>query len=1242
MNTLNETLYIAFFIGIAGIVAVLFYMLGQLLERMSASKNNKSVVNSLLSNQRLAKELTQESTIHRRIADRYREAFDRKETYWQTVRGRWQEEADKAKKIISKQETDRTQNINELKESNKKLLALENNFQKIKRGSDTELTQFKSTNAEDSEIEKTEDEAEKSQQELQGLIDAELTNVATIARQLEKKEEKITKLEKVIHRKNNDLNELKNISQNSGDLEQKFKVLTESFLEQEKEYEAIFLNLKSRTEEVETLNSKLSENTKEIATLRSNAEAVDSAEDLKGRVFMNETQLLEKDQECKKLATKLDQTKHTLEQLKVDLNSKNQKLTALVAQAENRSEIDQLTAKVEEYEKTLAERDEQLAQLHQKHEAVEKSFNDQAGRIEEIDNDGSFKQSEIEKLRQELSGKSDALNEIHKQIQKLEQTVASKDENIEQLKEQVQDTTQLQGLSKKLALLQGQISEKDNALAKLEQKLGEEKSHASSIQAVLQEREQECNNHQDLQVHSKKQNNQINQLSEHNQEKQKRIDELESTLHSAQEKLTNKEHKIVKLNDQFNTVIHEKDTALEALRMKKGDIENQRNTLQTHVTDLEGEISHLKEHNKGKQKSINELEDTLRGVQDKLKYKENELDNVAVELNSLKQENDAFVTSLSKQKSNLENQLSSVQSQVAKLEEKISELGGFNIAKQKQIDEFESKLKASESALTQKQQKLIDLESISKQYSDEKQQSQELHKKISEYQKDIAHLSEHNNGKQRRIDEVEHFLDEKTTLFANISSDKERIEKQNNELQSELQKHKDEIDHLINHNNGKQKRIDELEHSQGENDVKLTKLKSKLLEKQSHSDSLVIEGESKATKLTELENTLNQRNAELESLRQQASDTSKADELNSQLNQKQEENNTKQQKISQLEHLLDENQKQITILKASLIDTTEIDSLKSMLTGKETLLSSMTQQMKDKQNMLDELEKALQAAHRELIEAQQTLSDNTEQEQLQTELENKSAKLDMLLYETVAKDGKISELELNLQEKARQLRQAELKAIDTTELELLKKRLEERDSHITFLDNSSATANMRLTDLEKHISLRDAEITKLQDQATDTSKLDDLLLDLQSKEQHLSIISADAAQSSSKVEQLETSLAEMKSSINAKDAELISMREEINDLNRKNVLAAFGEGNVEQHPQMGIIYIKIPNVTDNLQEIFGISEILNQQLNDLGVYRFKQVALWTESQAGHFQEQLNFEGSISREQWPKQAQRLTD
>jgi predicted flap endonuclease-1-like 5' DNA nuclease len=57
-----------------------------------------------------------------------------------------------------------------------------------------------------------------------------------------------------------------------------------------------------------------------------------------------------------------------------------------------------------------------------------------------------------------------------------------------------------------------------------------------------------------------------------------------------------------------------------------------------------------------------------------------------------------------------------------------------------------------------------------------------------------------------------------------------------------------------------------------------------------------------------------------------------------------------------------------------------------------------------------------------------------------------------------------------------------------------------------------------------------------------------------------------------------------------------------------------------------------------LKLIRGIGPVLEKLLHRLGVYQFKQVALWTEADIDYFDAQLQaFRGRIRRENWVRSA-----
>lgn len=62
---------------------------------------------------------------------------------------------------------------------------------------------------------------------------------------------------------------------------------------------------------------------------------------------------------------------------------------------------------------------------------------------------------------------------------------------------------------------------------------------------------------------------------------------------------------------------------------------------------------------------------------------------------------------------------------------------------------------------------------------------------------------------------------------------------------------------------------------------------------------------------------------------------------------------------------------------------------------------------------------------------------------------------------------------------------------------------------------------------------------------------------------------------------------------------------------------------------------------DDLTRIKGIGPKLSARLNDLGIYHFKQIASWSDSEAKWVEDFLSFKGRVARENWITQARVLT-
>ncbi len=79
-------------------------------------------------------------------------------------------------------------------------------------------------------------------------------------------------------------------------------------------------------------------------------------------------------------------------------------------------------------------------------------------------------------------------------------------------------------------------------------------------------------------------------------------------------------------------------------------------------------------------------------------------------------------------------------------------------------------------------------------------------------------------------------------------------------------------------------------------------------------------------------------------------------------------------------------------------------------------------------------------------------------------------------------------------------------------------------------------------------------------------------------------------------------------------------------------------GSVSQDPVHGIIYSSVPDGgADDLKQIKGVAKVLEGKLNDIGIYRFKQVAVWTDAACEEFSKMLTFKDRIYRDNWIAQA-----
>ena len=61
---------------------------------------------------------------------------------------------------------------------------------------------------------------------------------------------------------------------------------------------------------------------------------------------------------------------------------------------------------------------------------------------------------------------------------------------------------------------------------------------------------------------------------------------------------------------------------------------------------------------------------------------------------------------------------------------------------------------------------------------------------------------------------------------------------------------------------------------------------------------------------------------------------------------------------------------------------------------------------------------------------------------------------------------------------------------------------------------------------------------------------------------------------------------------------------------------------------------------DNLTLVKGIGKVLEERLNNLGIYHFDQIASWSATEQSWMDERMSFPGRVEREEWVKQSAEL--
>ena len=164
--------------------------------------------------------------------------------------------------------------------------------------------------------------------------------------------------------------------------------------------------------------------------------------------------------------------------------------------------------------------------------------------------------------------------------------------------------------------------------------------------------------------------------------------------------------------------------------------------------------------------------------------------------------------------------------------------------------------------------------------------------------------------------------------------------------------------------------------------------------------------------------------------------------------------------------------------------------------------------------------------------------------------------------------------------------------------------------------------------------LRDDHAASLRRQAELQARLDSMMSD------HLT-----QKRLNEQIANHEKTIAELRSEIaeraNARAAEeqnatLISFSEAIQQRKESSYDAEYG-GHVRRDSTRGIVFTEAPESRDDLKRISGIATVLENRLNEFGIYTFKQIMEWQPEEIEEFSRLLTFRDRIERDDWQGQA-----
>ena len=705
-------------------------------------------------------------------------------------------------------------------------------------------------------------------------------------------------------------------------------------------------------------------------------------------------------------------------------------------------------------------------------------------------------------------------------------------------------------------------------------------------------REQADRERIELEVQATEKSRRCDELTTELQSLKKKSIKLEDSLHAATqtqlEKLTDVEGSWQKKYSKTESLMLQNQSQAKTLKSDKDSALKKLHRAEAKIGELEAEL-----------KSNNTTLDTAKGNVSGLEKEHVSLETALKHTNELLKKAEGQAAAERSEKESLKESLTSSQNQCARLQGQLETIQDELAEKETYKQKSESLILSLSNANGQLEKVLAQRDSALTSYSSSETVSKGLQARIDNQEQTIHRLRKCQDD---ALENLKHELKARSSIES-------KFDVRLKELRDQLDKENSEKSGLVS----------ELREQLKKSQAEIVKLKQQnetitKVQKQDFDAELEMLHEVAESELLELKKQLDTANAQFTTTKQKHSN-----EMNS-LKETLLQREIEVHSFAKVQQQLSEKETQLSQL-ASKVDAKSADYSK-------TIIKLNTQ----REQLQSDLEVAREQMKAQLKQDSETIGLlQGERNELRDEVEELNSKI-----------GELQSSMVHLEKTSLQY-EADSKLIETSKLRMreLEKALEKKDNALKHLQAES-------NELSR---LRDEHAATLRRQAELQARLDSMMADHLStrsrdedRDQEIAALREQLSKSETTITELRTQRTEMLNEMAAhrdqrdkfEDAAVISFTQAIQQRNEAVFNPEYG-GVVRMDSTRGIVFTEAPESKDDLKLISGIATVLENRLNEFGIYTFKQIMDWQPNEIEEFSRLLTFKERIERDDWQGQA-----